>query len=400
MEKLIQTFLDLANIPSPSLKEEKVIAKIIEIFSANNISHRQDDYGNIIAQVEATDKNKKPILLSAHMDVVMYDKKAEIIINGDIIETDKTNSLGADNKAGVAAAIEFAIELKNNKELKHGGLEIVFTRDEEQGMSGINNIDFKKLNSEYALVLDSTKLGNLEISGASYTKLDVGIYTKHGGHSGIDIDKEDRLNSALILSEFISTAPTGVINRDEYGPMTSCHLATIVCGKIETALKGAVSEGNPQKYLAQNCQDNIINTRAYAHYSIRSSNPWVEKELIDAYKNIAKGIEQKYKGLVTIEISEVQHLLPFEKSDDNTLINVAKTAAKNLDISLNITTFHAGAETHVYSHKQNSSGQTFKPVLLGIADLEGLHSREERMSISSYLKGYELLKEFFVQFNN
>ncbi len=106
--KLIDLFCTLAQIPSPSLREDKVIEKILEIFKENNIEAKKDNYGNIRAKVYATDNTKKPLLLSAHMDVVGDDSPVNIKLNGDIIETDKTRTLGADDKAGVAAAILLA----------------------------------------------------------------------------------------------------------------------------------------------------------------------------------------------------------------------------------------------------------------------------------------------------
>ncbi|MBQ3642816.1 hypothetical protein II906_12970, partial [bacterium] len=103
--KLIDLFCTLAEIPSPSLKEEKVIEKILNIFKEHNIEAGQDEYGNIKAKVHATNPNKKPILLSSHMDVVGDDSPVNIKLNGEIIETDKARTLGADDKVGVAAAI-------------------------------------------------------------------------------------------------------------------------------------------------------------------------------------------------------------------------------------------------------------------------------------------------------
>ena len=108
--KLIDYFCTLVEIPSPSLKEENVTKKILEIFNEYNINAKTDEYGNIHAFIPATDKEKQPILLSAHMDVVGDDSPVNIKLNGNIIETDKTRTLGADDKAGVTAAILLAIE--------------------------------------------------------------------------------------------------------------------------------------------------------------------------------------------------------------------------------------------------------------------------------------------------
>lgn len=399
MDKLVETFIELAKIPSPSLGEEKVADKIIEILQEENIKAQKDDYGNVYAYVEATDNTKRPLLLSAHMDVVGDDSPVNIVINGDIIETDKTRTLGADDKAGVAAAIRLASEVNKNKNLSHGGLELVFTRDEEQSMTGIHNLNFSNLESEYILVLDSSELGKFEISGASYTKLDVTVRTKTGGHSGLDIDKKDRINAAKIIADYVKVAPIGVINEDELGVVTSANLGCIVGGGIERTLKDAAKEKNPHTYIAKNCTDNAINTIACAHYSIRSSNAWFEKELIDAYKNIADAIKKKYGELVDIELEVSEHLKPFEKSDDDTLVTIGRAAAKKTGLRLDVSSFHAGAETHIYANEKNKYNKTFKPVLIGIADIKNMHSPNECINTKTYLEGYRFLKQFFEEFN-
>ena len=94
-----------------------------------------------------------------------------------------------------------------------------------------------------------------------------------------------------------------------------------------------------------------------------------------------------------------EHLPPFEKSDDETLINVAKEASKNLNLDVEISSFHAGAETHIYANNTNKYGKKLKPVLVGLADIYNMHSANEQIDYVSYLKGYELLKEMFVVFN-
>ncbi len=402
--KLVDIFCQLAEIPSPSLKEDKVINKILEIFKENNIHAEKDGYGNIKAKIEATDITKKPLLLSAHMDVVGDDSPVNIRLNGNIIETDKTRTLGADDKAGVAAAIMLAIELSQNKELKHGGLEIIFTRDEEQNMTGIHNVKTDEIEAEHILVLDADKVGQVQIAGASYTKLTVTVNALKGGHSGIDIDDKTRLNAAKLIAELVNEIPQGVYKKDDFGVVTSINLGVIIGGGIETAVNDIKNSDLPSgKYLdciIDKAVTNIINTKAGAAYSIRSSSREFENNLISEIKEIVNNFNKKYEGLAKAEVQTAQHLPPFEKSDDETLINIAKIAGKNLNLDLDISSFHAGAETHIYANNKNKYGKTLKPVLIGTADVYNMHSADEQMDYTSYLKGYEFLKEFFKQFNN
>ena len=401
--KLVDLFCTLAQIPSPSLKEENVINKILEIFRNNGISAKTDDYGNVHAFIPATDSSKKSLLLSSHMDVVGDDSPVNIRLNGNILETDKTRTLGADDKAGVAAAILYATELVKDKDLKHGGLEIIFTRDEEQNMSGIHNVKMDEINSEYVLVMDADKMGQVQIAGASYTKLTVNVKALKGGHSGIDIDDKTRLNAAKLIAELVNEIPQGVYKKDEFGVVTSINLGVIVGGGIETAVNNIkqsdMKSSQYQDYIIEKAVTNVINTKAGAAYSIRSSSREYENNLISEIKEIADRFNKKYEGLAIAEVESSVHLPPFEKSDDETLIEVAKEAGKNLGLDLDISSFHAGAETHIYANSKNKHGVMLKPTLVGLADVYNMHSSDEQIDYKSYLKGYEFLKEFFKVFN-
>lgn len=401
--KLIDLFCTLAQIPSPSLKEEKVTEKILSIFKENGIEAQKDNYGNVKAKIPATDSTKKPLLLSSHMDVVGDDSPVNIRLNGNIIETDKTRTLGADDKAGVAAAIMLAIELSKNKELKHGGLEIVFTRDEEQNMTGIHNLKMEELEAEHVLVMDADKLGQVQIAGADYTKLTLFVEGLKGGHSGIDIDDTTRLNAAKLVAELVNKIPQGVYKKDEYGVVTSINLGVIIGGGIETAIDNIkcsdIKSNKYQNEILEKAITNVINTKAGATYSIRSSSRKYENELIKEIESIVDNFNKKYSQLALAKIETAEHLPPFEKSDDETMINVAKEASKNLNIDIEISSFHAGAETHIYANKENKYGTKFKPVLIGVADISNMHSANEQMDYTSYLKGYELVKEIFKVYN-
>ena len=401
--KLIDLFCELATIPSPSLKEEKVAQKILSIFKENNIYATTDEYGNIKAKVNATDSSKKPLLLSAHMDVVGDDSPVNLKLNGNIIETDKTRTLGADDKAGVAVSIMLAIEIAQNKDLKHGGLEIIFTRDEEQTMSGIHHVKMDEIEAEHILVLDADRLGQVQIAGASYTKLVVNVKSLKGGHSGIDIDDNTKVNAAKLIAELVNNIPQGVYKKDEFGVVTSLNLGVIIGGGIETAvdnIKASDMKSNQYlDYIVDKAITNVINTKAGATYSIRSSNREFEKNLISDIKEIVEKFNKKYEGLAIATMETTEHLPPFEKSEDTTLVKMAEEAGKNLSYDVEISTFHAGAETHIYANNKNKFGVQLKPVLVGLADIYNMHSSDEAIDYKSYLKGYNLLKEFFKVFN-
>jgi tripeptide aminopeptidase len=82
-------------------------------------------------------------------------------IGNDIITTDGTTLLGADNKAGLAEIMDAAQFLINNPQIKHGPIKILFTPDEEVGR-GVDKVDLKKLGADFAYTMDGETAGHIE----------------------------------------------------------------------------------------------------------------------------------------------------------------------------------------------------------------------------------------------
>ena len=400
--ELLDIFCSLVEIPSPSLHEEKVINWIENFCKENNISCEQDSYGNLYINVPPTDSNKEYIMLSSHMDVVGDSSPINLMLDGDFIKADG-RTLGADDKVGVASALYLAKQLSLDSSLKHGGLEITLTRDEETNMSGIEHVDFSKINSKYVLVCDADKLAQVQISGASYTNAKIYVKALIGGHSGIDIGDSSRLNAAKLITELLNEFPQGVYYQDETGVITSCNLGAIVAGGIQNAVKSLVDDGvNSADYvetIIEKASTNIINTEARAAYSIRSASVEKEEELKNIMRGCVDKFNAKYNGLAVAELRFEVHLPPFEKADDDSIPELHTKVCKRLGIENEVSSFHAGAETHIYAHKTNSKGITFMPYLLGLADVYNMHSANEKVNYKTLLKGYEIIKELFAEFN-
>ena len=413
--RVIDLFVDLAEIPSPSLKEQELAETISEIFSIHGIESKFDSYGNIIAKIPASPdcKNAEPLLLSAHMDVVGGSDAVNVVLNDKYIETDKKRTLGADNKAGIAAIIDVAIEMSDlYSNHSHGPIEITFTRDEEHSMTGINELDTKKLSSKYALILDGEKLGVIDNSGAGYTNIFIKVHSGKGGHSGIDIADTTRVNALKVLSEVDCMIPQGVYKQDETGVITSINAATFIGGSAGMYLGEKIKDIFKAKSLpkeletetlmettSRNSMTNIISQEAYSVYSLRSSDPEAEKELVGKIKKSIDNLVAKYERRIKIDIIVQKHLKPFVKSSDVTLTEVVKKSAENLNIEAKVSSFHAGAETHVLSNeKTNSKKEKFLPLLLGIANIYNMHSSEESLDWQSLVLGRDWLRDIVLEF--
>lgn len=376
--ELVDLFCSLAEVPSPSLKEDKVINWICQYCKDNNLECTLDDYKNIYITIPATDNTKDPILLSSHLDVIGDDSPVKPYLDGDLIRAEG-RTLGADDKAGVANALYFAKELAKRADIKHGGLEIHFTRDEESGMTGIKNTDFSKINSKYVLVLDSDALGQCLVSGASYVMVDLKISAPKGGHSGNDIGDPTRENAAKLIADLVSDMPQGVFFSEDGKVVTSCNLGGIESGDVEVT--------------------NVINTDAHATYSIRSSRKDKENELIALMQQTVDAFNKEYEGIATATIVFTEKMPMFEKNEDEYVPILFETSAKKVGVEPEISSFHAGAETHIYANKTNAKGEKFSPYLIGLATVCNMHSNREYVDYKTMIKGQELLQVFFEDFN-
>lgn len=377
--ELVDLFCNLAEVPSPSMHEEKVAEWIKNYCDKNEIDCKLDDFKNIVINIPATDSTKEPLMLSAHMDVIGDDSPVKTYVdeNGFIHAIDRT--LGGDDKAGVANALLFAKELAKS-DMKHGGLEVMFTRDEENGLSGIRNANLKNFKSKYVLVLDSDTLGQCEVSGASYTLARIKVHSFKGGHSGIDIGDKTRANAAKLIADLISSLPQGVFYEEEGTVVTSCNLGGISAGNINVT--------------------NIINTDAEVSYSIRSSSRKKEEELKNKMALTVDEFNIKNKEIAKASIEFEEHLPPFEKVDDDYIPILFEAAAKKVGVTPDITSFHAGAETHIYANEENANNDKFVPYLIGLATVCNMHSKNEYLDYKTLLKGHELLQELFKAFNS
>ena len=299
-------------------------------------------------------------------------------LDGDLIKA-KGRTLGADDKAGVANALYFAKELNKRTDLKHGGLEVHFTRDEEADMTGIKNTDFSKIKSKYALVLDSDALGQCLISGASYVLVELKVTAPKGGHSGNDIGDPQRENAAKLIADLVSEMPQGVFYSENGQVITSCNIGGISAGNLEVT--------------------NVINTEGKATYSIRSSRKDKENELIQMMKDSVDNFNKEYQEIASAEIVFKEKMPMFEKNEDEYIPILFETVAKKVGLIPEISSFHAGAETHIYANRTNANGEKFSPYLIGLATVCNMHSDREYVDYKTMIKGQELLKELFESFN-
>ena len=217
-EAIWRNFDALTQVPRPSGHVEKVQQFLLDFAKKAGVEAFQDPAGNIVMRKPATPgmENRKTVLMQAHMDMVPQkapDSKHNF--ETDPIETHiedgwvyaNHTTLGSDDGIGVATIMG----VMESKDLKHGPLEALITRDEETGMYGANDLPEGELNSDILLNLDSETWGKFVIGSAGgidvtanleykevendqETAVKVTLKGLRGGHSGLEIN-EGRANA-------------------------------------------------------------------------------------------------------------------------------------------------------------------------------------------------------------
>src|SRR4051812_12636695 len=183
--------------PCPSTAKQKDLGRLLaaELQQMGLSDAHLDEHGYVYATIPAnTDKKVPVICFCSHMDtspdcsgakvkpqtvrnyqggdIVLPGDPSQLIraaehpaladqIGSDIITSDGTTLLGADNKAGVAEIVDAARFLLDNPQIRHGTIKILFTPDEEIGR-GVDKVDLKKLGADFGYTMDGETAGHIE----------------------------------------------------------------------------------------------------------------------------------------------------------------------------------------------------------------------------------------------
>ncbi|TCU76948.1 peptidase T [Bradyrhizobium sp. R2.2-H] len=231
----IDTQSDPESPSSPSTEKQKDLGRVLaaELKAMGVEDAHLDEYGYVYGTIPAnTDKKVPVICFCSHMDtspdvtgkdvkpqmvknyrggdIVLPGDTSQVIrlaehpalknqIGNDIITTDGTTLLGADNKAGVAEIMDAAHFFINNPDVKHGTIRILFTPDEEIGR-GVDNVDMKKLGADFGYTMDGESAGCVEdetfsADGATIT---INGVSAHPGYAKGKMEHAIKIAAAIV----------------------------------------------------------------------------------------------------------------------------------------------------------------------------------------------------------
>ncbi len=226
--KILSAFEQISQIPRPSKKEQKIVAWLMNWAIENGLEAKTDEALNVLIKVPPSSgyENSQTLVLQGHMDMVCEKAKGfehdfdhdpiELIYTDDGWLTANQTTLGADNGIAIAMAMVAATD----DLIGHPPLELLFTTDEETGLTGATSLQPGFIKDKQLLNIDSEDEGvftvgcsggedarlslpfsaNESLSDHSAFKLMAGGMS--GGHSGIDI-VEQRANAIKVIFDGI-----------------------------------------------------------------------------------------------------------------------------------------------------------------------------------------------------
>lgn len=217
-DRTVEAFLELVAIDSPSGDEDAIAAELERRFLALGLECSQDAAGNVLAKLPGMGE---PILLSAHMDTVEPGRGIKPTWDGpDIIRSDGTTILGADNKAGCAIILEVIQSALEDGAVTRP-IEVAISRGEEIGLVGATNMDYGRISAKVAIVIDSGGPPT-EIQGQAPHHYTYTIEV-HGKSAHAGLEPEKGIPAITIAAEAVLGLPQGRLDFETTGNVGTIH---------------------------------------------------------------------------------------------------------------------------------------------------------------------------------
>lgn len=391
-----QSVDDMDVFPSSEKQKNlgKLLVKELQELGASNV--RFDEHGYVYATIPGNIDKKVPVLgFVSHMDtapaltgenvkpriITNYDGE-DIVLNEelkvyletsqypslktyqgqDLIVTDGTTLLGADDKAGIAEIMTMAEILLTNPEIKHGTIQIGFTPDEEVGR-GVDFFNVEGFGAEFAYTVDGGELGELEYENFNAAAGKV-VFQGTSIHPGSA--KGKMVNALLLAMEFQNMLP---VNEN---PM--------------------YTENYEGFYMLNSLEGSV--DKAIANYIIRDHDKFKFEAKKATFIKIADYLNDKYgAGTIEVTVKDSYYNMKEKVVPHFHLIENAKQAMEELDIVPKIVPIRGGTDGSRLSYM----GLPCPNICTGG---NNFHGRYEYISIQSMEKVVDLLLKIINIYTN
>ncbi len=303
-----------------------------------------------------TDYNGEDILLNEELNIVLETAKYPEIRKykgQDIIVTDGTTLLGADDKAGVAEIISACEYLIQHPEIKHGKIRIGFTPDEEIGQ-GADHFDVKQFGCDFAYTMDGGAIGELEYENFNAASCKVTI---HGVNVHPGYGYRKMKNAILIAQEWLERMPQHETPAQTNGYEGFFHI---------TSFQGSVEEAT----LAF-----IIRDHDHQHFLDRK----------DLLQQLAHAFNEQYgQGTIEITIRDQYYNMREKVEPVMHIVTLVEKAMKEVGVAPKVQPIRGGTDGARLSFEGLPCPNIF-------AGGENFHSRFEYLPIPSMQKAMEVI---------
>ena len=232
----------MATLPSNTTKKNIPVIGFISHFDTSPDMSGKNVNPTIIKNYDGED-----IVLNEANNVILSPKDFTELLKfkgDDIIVTDGTTLLGADDKAGIAEIMDAMQYLIDHPEIEHGKIRIAFTPDEEIGR-GADKFDVKKFGADWAYTMDGSEIGELEYENfnAAYAKIDIQGRNVHPGYA-----KDKMINALNVANELISMLPQDERPENTQGYEGFFHLISLNGTVEDSKLSYIIRDHDREKF--------------------------------------------------------------------------------------------------------------------------------------------------------
>lgn len=238
--RLVERFMSYVRIDSETFNEGAFDDFLFSVLTELGFEVSKDDAGEKIGSngyniyaYKAGSLDAAPIAFSCHTDTVTPGIGIEPVLDNGVIRSAGDTILASDDKAGIAAIIEAFVQIQE-EQLAHRPVEIIFTIAEEGGLRGAKNLDYDRIRSKKAVILDSSgSVGNIIVQAPAQDKI---FATFHGKPAHAGIEPEKGISAIMVAAEAISKMKLLRIDEEttaNIGTLRAESATNIVCPKAE-----------------------------------------------------------------------------------------------------------------------------------------------------------------------
>ncbi|HSW61756.1 MAG TPA: M20/M25/M40 family metallo-hydrolase [Dissulfurispiraceae bacterium] len=354
-QRLVETFIRLAGLNSPSLEEEEIGRELVHMLHVRGARVEVQRFGqsfNVIARKSGTVAGDRPLLLGAHMDTVEPTAGIQCITAEGIIKTSGTTILGADNKSALAQILE-TLTVLEERGLPHPPLEIVFTSAEEKGLLGARNLAVPLLLSRHCIILDISGPPGLIVTAAPAREQFNITVRGRAAHAGIEPEKG--INAVRIAAEIIAALPNGRLDGE-----TTFNVSSVGGGS----------------------SSNIVPKEATIHGEFRTHSERRKAELSECIRMTARAAAERFGAGVAVQIETEYEA--FRIDSNHPFLAFAESVLRECNLVPRRIVTGGGSDANIL----NRHGICCLNLSNGMRDI---HTTDEHIAVTDLVTGAEML---------